>query len=130
MTEQFVAAAQFRAALREFHRVAERSARSAGLTPQRYLLLLMIRGAPNGTGSATVTELADQLQLAQSTVTELVNRAEQAGLVERTPSADDARVVDVRVTADGERRLARVVTELQTERADLQAALNALPDGR
>lgn len=126
-TDEFVSAAHFRAALRSFQRVAERLARDAGLTPQRYLLLLMIRGAPNGSGSARVTELAEQLQLAQSTVTELVNRAESAGLVERRQSSKDARVVDVRVTAEGERRLALVLRKLRTERDDLQAAIRELP---
>ena len=37
--------AEFRAALRGFLRTSERNARAAGLTPQRYLLLLMIKGA-------------------------------------------------------------------------------------
>jgi len=40
--------AAFRAALRVFLRKSERNARKSGLTPQRYLLLLMIEGAPDG----------------------------------------------------------------------------------
>ena len=75
--------ADFRAALRAFLRKSERNARQSGLTPQRYLLLLMIKGAPDGSEQSTVTELAERLQLAQSTVTELVRRAEETGLVER-----------------------------------------------
>ena len=50
--------AEFRAALRRFMRTTERNARSAGLTPQRYLLLLMIKGAADGSERSTVTELA------------------------------------------------------------------------
>jgi DNA-binding MarR family transcriptional regulator len=73
--EDFVAVADFRTALRRFLRRSERVARAAGLTPQRHLLLLMIKGAAGGTEQTTVTELADRLQLAQSTVTELVRRA-------------------------------------------------------
>ena len=73
--------ADFRAALRAFLRKSERNARQSGLTPQRYLLLLMIKGAPDGSEQSTVTELAERLQLAQSTVTELVRRAEETGLV-------------------------------------------------
>ena len=61
-------------------RTSERNARAAGLTPQRYLLLLMIKGAPGGDEQSTVTELSERLQLAQSTVTELVSRAEEIGL--------------------------------------------------
>jgi DNA-binding MarR family transcriptional regulator len=128
-TGEYVYAADFRSALRSFQRVAEHAARRAGLTPQRHLLLLMIKGSPDGSGSATVTELADRLQLAQSTVTELVNRAEGAGLVERRSSPDDGRVVHLQVTADGERKLARIMAELRSERDDLQAAFEQLPDG-
>src|SRR5207253_2854006 len=97
--------AEFRSALRRFMRRSERVARASGLTPQRYLLLLMIKGAPDGSGQSTVTELAVRLQLAQSTVTELVGRAEDAGLVERRQSSDDARVAHLRLTPEGERRL-------------------------
>ena len=84
--------AEFRAALRGFLRTSERNARAAGLTPQRYLLLLMIKGAPDESEQSTVTELAERLQLAQSTVTELVSRAEEIGLVERERSSDDGRI--------------------------------------
>lgn len=125
-SEQFIAAAEFRSALRNFQRTAERAARRAGLTPQRHLLLLMIRGAPDGSGSATLTELTGRLALAQSTVTELVSRAEDAGLVERRTSREDARVVHLRVTRDGEHRLTQIVEELKTERDDLRATIERL----
>jgi DNA-binding MarR family transcriptional regulator len=115
--------AEFRAALRAFMRKSERNARSSGLTPQRYLLLLMIKGAPDGREQSTVTELADRLQLAQSTVTELVRRAEEAGLVERAQSAADARVAHLRVTEEGERRLAAAFTSNEQERNELRAAI-------
>ena len=101
--------ADFRAALRAFMRTSEQNARSSGLTPQRYLLLLMIKGAPDGGEQSTVTELADRLQLAQSTVTELVRRAEEAGLVERAQSAADARVAHLRVTDEGEASMTLLV---------------------
>ena len=41
-------AAALRAAVRLFLRRGEQVARAAGLTPQRQLLLLMIKGAPDG----------------------------------------------------------------------------------
>ena len=125
-TDEFIQAAEFRSALRSFQRLAERAARRAGLTPQRYLLLLMIRGAPDGSGSSTVTELAERLQLAQSTVTELVGRAEEAGLIEREASQVDARVAHLSLTREGERRLSRIVEELSTERHDLSDAFGKL----
>ena len=114
--------AEFRAALRRFLRTSERTARASGLTPQRYLLLLMIKGAADGSEQSTVTELAQRLQLAQSTVTELVSRAEEVGLVEREPSSADGRVAHLHLTEEGERRLALAFTSLASERSQLREA--------
>ena len=118
--------AEFRSALRRFLRRSERMARASGLTPQRYLLLLMIKGAPDGSEKSTVTELAERLQLAQSTVTELVRRAEENGLIERERSSADGRVAYLRLSADGERRLARSFTTNETERRTLAEAFSHL----
>src|SRR5438270_13118326 len=104
-TSDVVAVAEFRAGLRQFLRRSERAARAAGLTPQRYLLLLMIKGAADGSEQSTVTDLADRLQLAQSTVAELVSRAEEVGLVARETSTADGRVERLRLTQGGGRRL-------------------------
>jgi DNA-binding MarR family transcriptional regulator len=120
--------ADFRAALRRFQRKSERNSRAAGLTPQRYLLLLMIKGAPDGREHSTVTELAERLQLAQSTVTELVRRAEEAGLVERAQSADDGRVAHLKLTDEGERRLAKAFTSNEQERQELRETIARLDD--
>ena len=128
--EAVVHVAEFRAALRRFMRTSERVARASGLTPQRYLLLLMIKGAPGGGERSTVTELADRLQLAQSTVTELVRRAEEAGLVEREQSTEDGRVALLGLTREGERRLAKSFTRLEPERAALREMLEHLDAGR
>jgi DNA-binding MarR family transcriptional regulator len=124
--EEVVRVADFRAALRRFLRRSERVARSSKLTPQRYLLLLMIKGARDGREQSTVTELAERLQLAQSTVTELVRRAEEAGLVDREQSETDARVAHLRLTDEGERRLALAFTNLASERAELTHAVRHL----
>jgi DNA-binding MarR family transcriptional regulator len=133
MSEQLTAeaairGAEFRAALRRFLRRSERVARASGLTPQRYLLLLMIKGAPDGSEQSTVTELAERLQLAQSTVTELVSRAEEVGLVEREPSPADGRVAHLRLTEEGERRLARSFATMAAEREQLRAVFAHLDE--
>src|SRR5947199_8393982 len=121
-----IAVAEFRSALRHFLRRSEKIARQFGLTPQRYTLLMMIKGASDGSEQSTVTELADRMQLAQSTVTELVRRAESAGLVERAQSAADARVAHLRVTDEGERRLADAFTSNEQERDELRMAIEHL----
>jgi DNA-binding MarR family transcriptional regulator len=126
--EDVVAVAEFRTALRRYARRSERVARQYGLTPQRYLLLLMIKGAADGREQSTVTELADRLQLAQSTVTELVRRAEETGLVTREQSQDDARVAHLRLTPEGDRRLMQSFTEIATERAQLRDAFAHLDE--
>jgi DNA-binding MarR family transcriptional regulator len=125
-TAEFAQVADFRAALRAFLRKAERNARMSGLTPQRYLLLLMIKGSPNGRETSTVTELAERLQLAQSTVTELVSRAEEIGLIEREQSDSDGRVTNLRLTDEGERRLMKAFTTNEQERQELRAAISHL----
>src|SRR5579864_8990963 len=105
--DEVIRAAEFRTALRRFMRQSEKVASRHGLTPQRYLLLLMIRGAPDRSQRSTVTELTDRLQLAQHTVTELVSRAEHAGLIRREASASDRRISYLRLTPKGERLLSR-----------------------
>jgi DNA-binding MarR family transcriptional regulator len=115
--------ADFRESLRRFLRQSERIARQSGLTPQRYILLVMIKGARDGSERSTVTELASRLQLAQSTVTELVSRAEEAGLIRRAQSETDARVAHLQLTDEGERRLEAAFTGLATEREQLRDVL-------
>jgi DNA-binding MarR family transcriptional regulator len=124
-----IAVAEFRSALRHFLRTSEKIARKSGLTPQRYSLLMMIKGAPDGSEQSTVTELSERLQLAQSTVTELVRRAESAGLIEREQSQRDARVAHLRLTAEGDRRLMLSFTALETEREQLRDAFTHLEGG-
>jgi DNA-binding MarR family transcriptional regulator len=74
----------------------------------------MIKAVPGS--RSTVTELAERMQLTQSTITELVTRAESAGLVRREQSAEDARVFWLQLTTAGEERLARAVARNGPER--------------
>ena len=118
-----IAVARFRAALREFDREAEDAARAAGLTPQRYLLLLMTKGAPDGTERATVSDLAERLKVEPHAVTGAAIRAERAGLVTREPCTEDRRRMWIRVTAEGERRLDLVASALARQRMTLLRTL-------
>jgi DNA-binding MarR family transcriptional regulator len=125
-TTDAIRIAAFRAAIRSFLRTSEQLAREQKLTPRRYLLLLMIKGAPDGSEQSTVTELSERLQLAQSTVTELVGRAERAGLIQRERSEKDLRVAHLRLSPEGERRLALSVRGLDEQRHELRQRLDAL----
>jgi DNA-binding MarR family transcriptional regulator len=126
--EDVVRAAEFRSALRRFEQQSDRLARASGLTPRWYLVLLLIKGAPDGVERSTVTELAERLHLAQSTVTELVARAEEAGLVRRRASADDGRVAHLVLTEEGETRLSHAFRSLAAERRALRKAVGRLRD--
>jgi DNA-binding MarR family transcriptional regulator len=127
-TAAAIEAAALREALRAFMRESELIVQANGLTPQRHLLLLMIKGATDGSERSTVTELAARLRLAQTTVTDLVGRAEDAGLIAREQSEADARVAVLRLTAEGERRLARSFHAHETERTRLREMLRQFTD--
>jgi DNA-binding MarR family transcriptional regulator len=125
--DEILRAAEFRRRLRRFIAHGDAHVRQAGLTPQRYLLLLAIKGAPDGTEERAIGQLADDLQLAQSSVTELVDRAEAIGLVVRTQGGDDARTVLVRLSEAGE---ARLLQALMAVRADREQLLEHLDGAR
>jgi DNA-binding MarR family transcriptional regulator len=119
-------AAAFRAELRRFLARTEAVTSEARLTPQRYDLLLMIKAAPGGVERSTVGELSKTLRLAQTATTELVKRAEDAGLLERRQSTEDGRVWLLSLTAEGERRLVHAFANLRDERASLTDAFRQL----
>lgn len=101
----FEALARFRFAVRSYLRFSEDTVRQHGLTPQHYQLLLAIKGLP-GREWASVSELAERLQLRHHSTVELVNRAQANGLVRRGEDPDDGRTVRVLLTAEGQRLLA------------------------
>jgi DNA-binding MarR family transcriptional regulator len=65
-----------------------------GLTYPQYLVLLVLWES----GSSSVKGLADRLRLDSATLTPLLKRMEQAGLVTRTREMVDQRVVNVALT--------------------------------
>jgi len=120
----------FRDGLRHFLRWSEQRAGEAGLTPAQHQLLLAIRG--HATGVPTVGDVADHLLLRHHSAVGLVDRAVAAGLVERLPDHDDHRVVRLRLTPVGTRRLASLAAlhleeleRLGARRAPMWAGLDA-----
>jgi DNA-binding MarR family transcriptional regulator len=102
--QDFEALARFRFGIRRYLRFSEETVRGHGLTPQQYQLLLALKGFP-GREWATVGELAERLQLRHHSTVELVNRAQGQELVDRAAHPDDARVVRVVLTPQGEQVL-------------------------
>jgi DNA-binding MarR family transcriptional regulator len=124
--DEFASAAALREALRRFHRTSDDVAAAHGLTSRTYQLLLMIKTARNGKARASLGELEDRLQLGKSTVAELVLRSEKRGLVRRDLDRERPGAIAVALTAAGDRRLGRVVTELGDERRRLIDILTKL----
>jgi len=93
-----------RTGLREFLRWSEQQATAVGITPAQHQLLLAVRGSSDREGP-TIGDLADALLLRHHSAVGLVDRAVDAGLVSRHADAIDHRVVRLRLTPLGARRL-------------------------
>jgi DNA-binding MarR family transcriptional regulator len=117
-------AAELRRRFRRFLAHGDATVRRCGLTPQRYVLLLAVKGASDGSQTRTIGGLAADLQLAQSSATELVDRAEAAGLIVRTTSPHDGRVVTISLSEEGEARFSAAFRALGSDRAELLAYLD------
>ena len=115
----------FRASLRRFLHWSQAKARDAGLTPAQHQLLLAIKGHRGVQGPA-VGDLAGYLLLRHHSTVELVNRAEAAGLVERSGDDIDGRVTRVRLTAEGEQRLSQLTPAHLDELQNLAPVLDQL----
>jgi len=128
-TAEYRALAELRYRIRQFLREGDAVARTVGLEPQQYLLLLAIRGLPEGV-EATIRALAERLALKHHSVVELIDRLETRGYVRRSRSRDDRRRVLVSLLPRGEKLLEQVVRnridELRTTGTALVEAIGAL----
>ena len=115
----------FRVGLRRFQRWSEDQARAAGLTHVQHQLLVAVKGHP-GSDPPAVSDLAGYLLLRHHSAVELVDRAEQAGLVRRTPDPRDARLVRVKLTSKGERIVNELTPAHLIELHSLAAVLDEL----
>jgi DNA-binding MarR family transcriptional regulator len=118
--------ARFRYELRHFLRFSEDAAAGAGLTPQQHQALLAIRAQPDG--EMLVGTLADRLLLRPHSTTELVNRLEKLGLVERRQLVDDRRKVCVAITSHGRGVLGSLAASHRGELRRMRPMLEGLID--
>lgn len=125
----YEALAEFRYHIRSFLRFSEQAARAAGLEPQQHQLLLALRGLPEGR-KATITELADRLQIQHHSMVELIDRLVARGFVQRLRDEADQRRVVIQLTSQGkevQRKLSLLhCEELQVAGPRLVRALRAL----
>ena len=128
-TAEYQALAEMRYRIRKFVREGDAVARAAGLEPQQYLLLLALRGLPEGE-EATIRTLADRLALKHHSAVELIDRLEAHAYVRRSRSRDDRRRVLVSLLPRGEKLLEQVardrISELRSSGAALANAISAL----
>src|SRR5215472_14904946 len=126
---EYQALAELRYRIRKFVREGDAVAAAAGLEPQQYLLLLMIRGIPLGQ-EATVRTLAERLALKHHSVVELIDRLEAHGYVRRNRSREDRRSVLVSLLPRGDKMLEQVaqhrISELRSTGVSLVNAISAL----
>jgi DNA-binding MarR family transcriptional regulator len=128
-TREFRALSELRYRIRHFLSEGDAAARKAGLEPQQYLLLLMIRGLPEGQ-EAAIRTLAVRLALKHHSVVELIDRLEAHGYVRRTRGHDDRRRVLVSLLPRGQRMLEDVarqrINELRSYGHQLVRAIDQL----
>jgi DNA-binding MarR family transcriptional regulator len=130
---EYRALAELRHRIRRFLQEGDEAARRAGLEPQQYLLLLAIRGLPDGQ-EATIRTLADRLTLRHHSTVELIDRMESHCYVKRTRGREDRRQVLVSLQPRGEKLLESVVgkriIELRSNGRELVDAIAALLEPR
>jgi DNA-binding MarR family transcriptional regulator len=117
--------ARFRRDLRTFLHFSEQAARAAGMTPAQHQLLLAVKGYDSDR-APTIGEVAEWLKLRHHSTVELVDRATSAGLIERETDPDDARCQRLRLTAEGEEKLAQLSALHRDELERFRDALGRL----
>jgi DNA-binding MarR family transcriptional regulator len=132
-TAQFAAIAAFRYELRRFLAFSEAAAAEVGLPAQQHQALLAIRGQA-GKNPPSIGALAELLLIAPHTATELVTRMAEAGLVTKTPCANDRRRTELTLTPKATTLLNRLtpahLEELKTLEPALARALGKLSRAR
>jgi DNA-binding MarR family transcriptional regulator len=116
---------ELRTGLRRFLRWSEQQAQAAGLTSAQHQLLLAIRGHAGG-APPTIGEIAEYLVLRHHSASELIDRAEAAGLVSRSPDPLNGTQVRVSLTDTGMVKLNQLSETHVAELAHLAPTMRAL----
>ena len=106
--------AEFRYRIRVFLAESEETARAAGLEPEQFQFLLAVRGMPQGS-TATIQHLAQRLLVKHNTAVERIDRLARMGLLRRTHSHADQRVVFVELSARGKRMVEKLSRQRMRE---------------
>lgn len=120
MTDQDAVLVALRRIIRATDQNSKRLGRSTGLTVPQIVLLRAIDSHPE----ATQGFLTGQVSLSPATVSTILDRLEERGLIHRTRNNRDKRMVNVSLSAEGRRLLAGAPQPLQEE---FRARFNNLP---
>ena len=120
--DAYTSLAETRRLLRRIHAFSERAAEAVGLRPRQYQLLLMLRGLATNR-DASVSDLAEWLQVRHHTAVGLVDRMVSRGLLERQSDPLDGRRVLVTLTDRGQMALRGLAVQ---HRDELQALAPSL----
>ncbi len=110
--------------------------RPHGITFSRYEALVLL--THSRAGSLPLSKIGERLQVHATSVTNVIDRLEGAGLVRREPNPDDGRGVLAVITDEGRRVAAKATAELnaarfamgELDRADLDALFRILRELR
>jgi DNA-binding MarR family transcriptional regulator len=106
----------------ESRRITKELARRADLTGPQLTVLKMLEGL----GDLSLSDLSERIRAQNSTVTGIIDRMEREGLVVRTRSTEDRRVVRIKLTEKG----ARIARDIAVEPMEIfRSALENLSPG-
>ncbi len=118
--------AEFRYHIRKFLHFSEEASRAVGIEPQQYLLLIAIKGLPEGI-RPTITAISSRLSLRHHSTVELIDRLVERGALVRRHSEQDRREVLIELTPHGEHLVRSIAIlnweELQNSGAAFSEAL-------
>ena len=117
--------AELRHGLRTFLHWSGEQAKRAGLTPTQHQLLLAIRASSAQRGP-TVSDIAQILLVRHHSAVELVDRAQDAGLVVRERHPDEQSVVHLHLTDHGAAKLESLSESHLRELSQLAPTMRAL----
>jgi DNA-binding MarR family transcriptional regulator len=97
--------------LQGFERISADHARAYGLTHPQFDIIATLGNTPG----MTYKELGQKTLITKGTLTGVIDRLEQKGLVERERNSDDKRSYFVRLTAGGEQVFSDVFPKLTAQ---------------
>lgn len=119
LTERdYVALGEFRHQIRRFLAVRAKAARLAGIDPQQYQVLLVLKALEKD-HPPSISEIAEAMLLRHHSTVELIDRMERNRFLRRRRSADDRRVVTLEILPKGEAALRSMYISSREELAEL-----------